>query len=132
MITSDDILGKDVIDPDGDVLGVASKLHIDDDAYDVVGVTVDQGFGWPSLYIGVSHVKRVGVDAVLLSSRPLSNLAGKDVYSEDGAYIGRVADVASYDDGDVLVVEDGGERRSIAKDRVVQKGDSVIVDYTKP
>ena len=29
IITSDDVLGKETIDPDGSVLGVVTKVHID-------------------------------------------------------------------------------------------------------
>ena len=130
MITSDDILGKDVLDPDGDALGVVSKLHVDEDTYGVVGLTVDQGFGSPSLYIGIDNVDRVGVDAVLLSKRPLTNVDGKEVYTRDGSYLGRVADVEAVDDAEeALVIEDGTSKRTVSKHRVVEKGDVVIVDY---
>lgn len=129
MITTDDILGDDVLDPDGDVLGVATTLHIDTETYEVKGLTIDQGFGSPRLYVGVNHIDRFGVDAVFLSKRPLTNLDGQDVYTEEGGWLGTVSNVKRLDDGTTLVVRDGETTRSVPKHAVVQKGDAVIVDY---
>lgn len=131
MITSDDILGKDVLDPEGAVLGVVSRLHFEEDPYTLTGVTVDQGFGYPDLYIGMSHVESVGVDAMFLSSRPLMNLTGRPVYDRSGAYLGDVEDVQMLDEEEsALIIRDKGESRSIVKDRIAEKGDLIIVDTT--
>lgn len=130
MITTDDILGKDVIDPDGDILGVVLTVHVDETACDVTGLTIDQGFGEPHLYVGVNHVDRFGVDAIFLENRPMANLGGEDVYTESGEYLGEVTSVNVVEDDDhVLIIDDGDTTRSIAKSRVVEKGDSVIVEY---
>jgi sporulation protein YlmC with PRC-barrel domain len=129
MLTSDDILGKDVLDPEGDVLGVVSKLHLKDDPYTVTGITVDQGFGYPELFVGMNHVERVGIDAIFLGARPLMNLTDRSVYDKTGAYIGEVEDVEMLDEENaVIIVRGEGERRSISKDRIREKGDVIIVD----
>ena len=44
ITTSDDILGKEAIDPDGTILGIVTKLHIGKDDKKVTGITIDMGF----------------------------------------------------------------------------------------
>ncbi|MEE9525871.1 MAG: PRC-barrel domain-containing protein [Candidatus Woesearchaeota archaeon] len=95
IITSDDILGKDAIDPDGEVLGVITKLHIDKTNKSIVGITIDQGFMKPDLFIGVSYVKNFGVDSIFLSKIPTSKYAGLKVIDAKGKTIGKVRKVIS-------------------------------------
>jgi sporulation protein YlmC with PRC-barrel domain len=92
-ITSDDILGKEAVDPDGTVLGIVMKLHIDKQEKKLLGMTVDQGFMKPDLFIGMQHIKHFGVDAVFLSTAPADKLKGLEVLTADGKHIGRVKDV---------------------------------------
>lgn len=95
IITSDDILGKDVIDSDGDIIGVSSKLHIDSRSKLIVGITIDQGFMKPDLYVGLEYVKTLGVDSLLLKSSPKSKIKGLDVLDSKGKKVGFVGDVLS-------------------------------------
>ena len=95
IITSDDILGKDVIDSDGDIIGVSSKIHIDARTKQIVGLTVDEGFMKPDLYIGLEYVKTLGVDSLLLKTSPKEKIRGLKVLNSKGNKIGFVEDVIS-------------------------------------
>lgn len=94
-ITSDDILGKTAVDPNGSLLGTVVKLHIDNNNKTIQGITVDQGFMRPDLFVGIEHVRRFGIDAVLLSSIPYDRLKGKRVLSAKGVILGTVAKVVT-------------------------------------
>ncbi len=93
MITSDDVLGKDAVDPDGEIIGVIMKLHIRKHEKTLVGLTVDQGFMKPDLFIGIDCVKRFGVDTVFLSRIPYDKYKGTKVLSSDGAPVGYVREI---------------------------------------
>ena len=95
FITSDDILGKDVIDSEGDIIGVSSKMHIDNRNKQIIGLTIDQGFMKPDLYVGLEYVKTFGVDSVLLNTSPKSKIRGLNVLDNDGKKIGFVSDIIS-------------------------------------
>ena len=90
MITSDDILGKTAVDPKGALLGTVIKLHIDPAKKLLIGITIDQGFVKPDLYVGIDHVKRFGQDAVLLATTPYQGLKGKKIYNLQGKLLGTV------------------------------------------
>lgn len=94
-ITSDDILGKDAVDVEGDVLGVVMKLHVDKKNKKLAGITIDQGFMKPDLFIGMSYVKNFGIDAVFINRVPSTKFRGLTVLSHDGRAVGTVADVRS-------------------------------------
>ena len=53
-ITSDDLLGKDVIDLGGKFIGISEKVLIDPDSLDFIGIGVDKGFG-KTCYIQFSN-----------------------------------------------------------------------------
>ena len=92
-ITADDILGKEAVDPDGAVLGIVMKIHIDKDEKSLVGITVDQGFMKPDLFIGIDYVKYFGVDAILLNQVPKDKFKGLNVLTADGSVLGTVKEV---------------------------------------
>jgi sporulation protein YlmC with PRC-barrel domain len=93
FITSDDILGKDVIDSDGEIIGVSSKIHIDNRNKQIIGLTMDQGFMKPDLYVGLEYVKTFGVDSILLKTSPKSKIKGLNVLDNSGKKIGFVSSV---------------------------------------
>lgn len=95
IITSDDILGKDVIDSDGDIIGVCSKIHVDQRNKQIVGITIDQGFMKPDLYVGLEYVKTLGVDSLLLTTSPKAKIKGLKVLDNYGKKIGFVDEVLS-------------------------------------
>ena len=90
-LTSDDILGKVALDPNGGQLGVVIKLHITHKA--IMGITIDQGFTKPDLYVGIDHIKQFGIDAVLIGTIPYERLKGRHVLSSSGKKQGEVKSV---------------------------------------
>lgn len=92
-ITSEDILGKDVIDPDGTFIGVTDKLLIDSKTLAVMGVSVDKGFLRKGLIIGASFIRTVTDHAVLLNTRPAYQIKGMNVFCADGSKVGSVEDI---------------------------------------
>lgn len=93
IITSDDILGKDVVDTEGEVLGVIQKLHIDKQRKQIIGITVDLGFMKPDLFIGLEFIGNFGVDAVFLNTYPRDKIKGMEVISSSGKSIGHVSSI---------------------------------------
>jgi uncharacterized protein YrrD len=92
-ITSDDILGKEAVDPTGAILGIVVKLHVSTQTKQIVGITIDQGFMKPDLYIGINHIRFFGVDTVMLSKVPEIKYKGMHVLTLDGNEVGIVKDV---------------------------------------
>ena len=93
IITSDDILGKEAVDPEGEILGIVTKVHIHKETKRLLGMTVDQGFMKPELFIGLHYVKNFGVDAVFLNKVPTDKFRGLDVLTSKGEVIGKVKSV---------------------------------------
>jgi len=93
LITSDDILGKSAVDPEGSILGVVSKVHIEKTDMKIVGITVDMGVTKPDLFIGANFIKEFGKDAILLNRVPTDKFKGLKVMSHHGEYVGKVKDV---------------------------------------
>ncbi|WCL49455.1 hypothetical protein [Leptospira sp. GIMC2001] len=92
-LTSDDILGKEAVDPEGEVLGIVMKLHLDPVAKSIIGITVDQGMWKPDLFIGIEFLEKFGIDAIFLNSIPYTKYSGMEVYSYDGIFLGTVSQV---------------------------------------
>ena len=95
IITSDDVLGKDAVDPDGQILGVITKLHIDKNSKAIIGITIDEGFMKPDLFVGINYVKNFGVDSVFLSRIPTDKYIGLTVFDSKGKVVGKVKRVLS-------------------------------------
>ena len=93
IITSDDILGKDAIDPEGTVLGTVTKVHIDKEKMCMTGITIDMGLLRPDLYVGVNHIKHIGAGAILLKKVPTQKFKGLTVLTEEGKVLGKVKDI---------------------------------------
>lgn len=96
-VTSDDILGKDALDSEGEILGVILKLHIDRDKKSLTGITVDQGLTKPNLFVGIQFVKNIGVDSVFLDYIPYTKYKGMKVITHEGDMFGTVVDVTVSD-----------------------------------
>ena len=114
LITCDDVLGKEVIDPKGEVLGISIKLHIDKELKELVGITIDQGFMKPELFVGIKYIKKFGKNAVFLNETPLIKIIGMDVITAEGNYIGVVKDIIFDDKNRIKVL------------KIVQKGKGII------
>jgi len=93
LITSDDILGREAVDPEGSILGVVSKVHIEKSDMKIIGITIDMGVTRPDLFIGANFIKEFGKDAILLKRVPSDKFRGLKVMSHQGEIIGKVKDV---------------------------------------
>jgi len=92
-ITSDDILGKDVVDSEGEIIGVVQKIHIEKKSQQITGLTVDEGFMKPDLFIGLEYVKNFGIDSVFLNMIPKEKYVGLRVFDNKGVDLGAVSKV---------------------------------------
>jgi sporulation protein YlmC with PRC-barrel domain len=101
-ITSDDVLGKDVIDSAGHIVGIAEKLLLDPNNFEVVGVGVDKGFLRSGLVIGKAYLEKVTPFAVFLNTRIAYEMRGMDVFDKHGVFLGKVKDVALKEDKNIL------------------------------
>lgn len=131
IITSDDILGKEAIDPDGSVLGVVTKVHIDNHDRKVIGITIDMGFAKPDLYVGINNVRNFGEDAVLLKTVPAPKFKGINVLTSEGKKIGRVVDIVMKNSQVVEFVVSSsrflGKKSNIKYSDIKEIGDSIIL-----
>lgn len=91
-LTSDDILGKEAVDPEGEILGVVMKLHLDKKAKSILGITIDSGMWKPDLFVGIDFVDTFGIDAIFLNRVPVSKYKGLKIFTYDGSYVGKVTD----------------------------------------
>ncbi len=92
-ITSDDILGKEVIDAEGRFIGVAEKVFIHPNTLDFIGISIDKGFLKKGLSIGKNYIERVATHAVFLNIRVAFELKGMQVFDKNGKLLGSVAAV---------------------------------------
>lgn len=133
IITSDDILGKDAVDPDGQVLGVVIKMHIDKEFKKITGITIDEGFMKPNLFVGISYIKNFGVDSVFLSKIPTQKYIGLKVIDSKGKEIGKVKKVrAKRYKVNAIEVSAGIRKRSlIFSSEIKEIGEKIILkaDY---
>jgi len=89
-ITSDDILGKNVIDKEGKFIGVAEKVFLDKKKLDFIGIGVDKGFLKKGLSVGKGYIKKVTPYAVFLKISVKYEIKGMELFDRDGIKIGRV------------------------------------------
>ena len=92
-ITSDDILGKEVIDLDGRFIGVVEKVLIDPIDLDFIGIDVDKGFLKKGLSIGKNYIDRISDAAIFLKIRVVYGIKGMTVFDKIGAKVGVVSDI---------------------------------------
>ena len=96
IITSDDILGKEALDPEGEFIGIVMKLHIHRENKELVGITIDQGFMKPDLFVGLESIERFGIDALFINRITLKKYVGKSVITTDGRIIGEVINITEH------------------------------------
>ncbi|OVE75006.1 hypothetical protein BVX95_00605 [archaeon D22] len=131
IITSDDILGKEVVDAQGEVLGVIQMLHIDKKSKTITGITVDQGFMKPDLFVGLDNIQQFGIDTVFLNTFPNDKIKGMQVLDSEGKKIGVVTglEFTSSNNLKSLIVKIGviGGNKIIPIKRVREIGYNVIL-----
>ena len=91
--TSDELLGKDVIDGKGDFIGVVEKVFIDSKTLDFAGISVDKGFLRRSFVIGSGYIRKITKYAVFLKTSIVFQIRSMSVFDRDGKKIGIVKNV---------------------------------------
>ncbi|MEK6893965.1 MAG: PRC-barrel domain-containing protein [Nanoarchaeota archaeon] len=102
-LTSEDLLGKEVIDFDGTFIGVVEKVLIDPSELDFVGISIDKGFLRKGLTIGRNYINNITDHAVFLKIRVSYEVKGKIVFDKEGKVIGRVSSIELYENKNQIV-----------------------------
>jgi sporulation protein YlmC with PRC-barrel domain len=129
-ITSEDVLGKDVIDVKGAFIGVSSALHLDPKSLQVLGLSVDKGFLRKGLVIGADYIKEITPHAVFLSVRPAFQLKGMKVFDSEGSVVGTVHEVTLEDERNevlALIVKRGSKELVIPANLISSVEDNVFL-----
>src|SRR3989344_578240 len=133
-VTSDDILGKDVIDLDGKFIGVTEKVFIHPNSLDFIGIEVDKGFLRKELSIGKDYIERIAKNAVFLNVRVAFEIRGMDVFSSLGEKIGKVYDVelvGNKNEIKLIHVKTEGKELVVPKGFVDRIGHGVFLNIRK-
>lgn len=133
-ITSDDILGKNVIDSQGGLAGVAEKLFIDPVTLNVLGIEVDKGILHKGLTIGKGYIKKVTEHAIFLNTTIFYEIKGMMVFDVNGAKVGKVKNVRLYGWRNAIKeLEVGGIRKTliIPKEMIATIGENVLLNVTR-
>ena len=91
VITSEDILGKNVIDVEGNVVGVTEKVLLDRSSLDFIGISIDKGITKRSVSIGKNYIKKITDHAVFLKIRIAYEIKGMFVFDKEGKTVGTVS-----------------------------------------
>lgn len=138
-ITSEDILGKEVIDSEGAFIGVAEKIFIDPKFMDFIGISVDKGLIRSGLTIGKNYIDRIDDYAIFLKIRVVYDIKGKLVFDKDGKKVGTVSSIDLYGKQNkiktIYVKPDSflffsKEKIAIPADYIENIGDNVILNVT--
>src|SRR3989338_11538636 len=92
-LTTDDLLGKEIIDSGGGVIGVAEKVFIDPQNFDFIGIGIDKGFLKKGLAIGINYIDKITDYAVFLNISVSLEIRGMKVFDNDCKGLGVVSDV---------------------------------------
>lgn len=134
LISSDDILGKDVIDLEGSQIGIVDVVHIDPINLEFAGVSVDGGFMKNGITIGKKYIDKITSHALFLNIRPAFALRGMLVFDINGALVGKVKDVELLQRQNVikqLVVSQGFfNKRRISGELVNSVGHNIFLSVT--
>lgn len=95
-VTSEDLLGKEVIDFDGSFIGVVEKVLIDPYKLDFVGISIDKGFLRKGFTLGKGYIDKITPHAVFLKIKVSYDVKGKLVFDNDGELIGTVTSIDLY------------------------------------
>ncbi|MGV8130884.1 MAG: PRC-barrel domain-containing protein [Candidatus Pacearchaeota archaeon] len=102
-LTSEDLLGKDVIDFDSTIIGVVEKVLIDPKTLDFVGISIDKGFLKKGITIGRNYIEEIKEHAVFLKIRVSYEVKGKKVFDSEGKIIGKVSSLELYENMNKIV-----------------------------
>ena len=135
-ITSEDLLGKEVIDSDGSFIGVIEKVLIDPRKLQFVGLSIDKGFLRKDFTIGKGYVEKVTAHAVFLKIKVSYDIKGKVVFDNEGVIIGKVTSIELYRHKNKIVnlfVKSSlfGKEKVIPAIYIKAVGENVMLNVTK-
>lgn len=134
-ITSDDILGKEVIDIDGSFIGIVEKVFFDKKELDFIGIAIDKGILSKGLTIGKGFIERVAEHAVFLNISVAYEIKGMIVFDKEGKKIGIVNKVnlkGTSNEIDFLEVKMGiGKSINIPAGYILSIGNNVFLKIDK-
>jgi sporulation protein YlmC with PRC-barrel domain len=93
ILSTDNILGKDVIDKSGQSIGVVNQVHIDKLDKNIIGISIDSGFMKPLVFVGIDLIVNFGVDSVYIQQTPRSRYIDMIVFDNIGVIVGKVKNV---------------------------------------
>ena len=135
-ITSDDILGKNVYDIKGGLVGVAEKVFLDSKTLDFIGIAVDKGMIKKGLTIGKGYIDHIAKHAIFLKIFIALNLKGMTVFDKEGRIIGIVKSVLLHgtrNSINKIIVSPGLISKNIFIDdkHIHTVGENVVLNITK-
>ncbi len=136
-LTSEDLLGKEVIDFDGTFIGVIEKVLIDPNEMEFVGISIDKGFLKKGLTVGRSYIDKITENAVFLRIRVSYEVKGKIVFDKEGEVVGKVAGIELYENKNQivsLIVRSNflfGKPISIPAKYITEIGENVMLNVSK-
>ncbi len=133
-VTSDDMLGKEVIDLAGSFIGVSEKVFIDPLSLDFIGISVDKGFLRQGLLIGKNYIERIAPHAIFLKIRVAYDIKNMLVFDKDGKKIGIVTKVELLENKNQvkeLHVSTGSRKLIIPFDLIENIGYNVVLKVTR-
>lgn len=120
-LTSEDLLGKDVIDFDSTLIGVVEKVLIDPKTLDFVGISIDKGFLRKGITIGRNYIEEIKEHAVFLKIRVSYEVKGKLVFDSEGKVVGRVSSVDLYENMNKIV------SLFVRRDNILFPGKEIVI-----
>lgn len=136
FLTTDDILGKDVIDASGSFLGVVDKLFVDPDLIQITGISIDKGFLKNGFHVGVDTIKEIRDHAIFLKITPAATIRRMRVFDIDGKIIGTVKNVITLPNRNTIkeiIVKSHlfGKVLHVTPDFIKLVGDNVLLNIKK-
>jgi sporulation protein YlmC with PRC-barrel domain len=102
-LTSEDLLGKEVIDVDGTFIGVIEKVLLEPSELEFVGISIDKGFLRRGLTVGKNYIDKITEHAVFLKIRVSYEVKGKLVFDKEGKVMGKVYSIELYENRNQIV-----------------------------
>ena len=135
LISSDDILGKDVIDLEGSQIGIVDVVHIDPLNLEFAGISVDGGFLKNGVTVGKEYIDKITPHALFLNIRPAFALRGMLVFDNQGALVGKVKDIELLQSKNVikeLVVSQGLlTKQNVPGEFIARVGHNILLNVSR-
>lgn len=135
FLTSDDLLGKKVLDSKGNEIGLSEKIFIDPITFNLTGIQIDKGFLKTGFTISKNYIERVTPHVIFLKTYLLYNIKGMTVFDSLGRKIGIVSKIILVDDRNELkeleVKSNVFKKTKIYPEYIETIGENVILNVKK-